>query len=397
MAELNFEDLSFEEEKDKIKVLFLKLFYFHINKQDLDKIGNFEIKKHIIEFKNIAQKRAERKFHQLLEKGFKELKNTLNNKPTIYIHKNSNMPLMGNVSFGLVDRGTNIIEIKPITSCNLSCIYCSVDEGRRPVDFVIEKDYLVDELKKLVKVKNIDNIEAHIASQGEPLLYAPLADLINDISGIKKVKTISIDTNGNLLTKEKADRLIKAGLTRFNFSINALDDKLANKIAGAYYDTKKIKEICTYISSKVDLIITPVMIPGINDKEMPKIIEFAKKLGADIGIQNFLSYKFGKNPVKPITYDEFYAKLKQWQDKYGIKLIKSIEDFNIVEAESPKKPFKKGEIIEAEIVCPGRLKYEKIAVAKERTISIPNCQKDKGKIKLKITRTKHNIFIGGMD
>ena len=43
---------------------------------------------------------------------------------------------------------------------------------------------------------------------------------------------------------------------------------------------------------------------------------------------------------------------------------------------------------------PGRLKNEKIAVAKERTISIPNCYKDKGKTKLKITRSKHNIFIG---
>ena len=37
---------------------------------------------------------------------------------------------------------------------------------------------------------------------------------------------------------------------------------------------------------------------------------------------------------------------------------------------------------------------EKIAVAKERTVSIPNCYKEKGRVRLKITRTKHNIFIG---
>ena len=45
-------------------------------------------------------------------------------------------------------------------------------------------------------------------------------------------------------------------------------------------------------------------------------------------------------------------------------------------------------------MLPGRLKNEKIAVAKERSISVPNCNKDKGKVRLKITRTKHNIFIG---
>ena len=38
-------------------------------------------------------------------------------------------------------------------------------------------------------------------------------------------------------------------------------------------------------------------------------------------------------------------------------------------------------------------KNEKIAIAGERLISIPNCYKE-GKIRIKITRTKHNIFFG---
>jgi len=401
---------SFDKKESRIRVDFLRIFYFHIPKKELEQIDDFTINKNTITFKNIQQKRAERKFYNLLEKGFRNLKNTLNNKPTTYIHKNSNIPLIGNVSFGLVDRDTNIIEIKPITSCNLKCIYCSVDEDKRPVDFIIEKDYLVEEFKKLVEHKGVDDIEAHIASQGEPLLYAPLTDLIKDISKLKEVKTISIDTNGTLLTKNKVNELIKAGLTRFNFSINSLDDKIAKKIAGTPYNIKKIKQIAKYISSKCNLIITPVLLPTINEKEIEKIIEFARDNKADIGIQNFLTYKMGRNPVKPMPFDKFYKALKEWEKTYKIKLIKSEKDFNIIKTEPLKKPFKKGEIIEAEIVCPGRLKNEKIAVAKERTISIPNCYKDKGslnskssncyessirnKIKLKITRTKHNIFIG---
>ena len=229
MAKLTFQDLSFEDKNDKIRVNFLRIFYFYFSKKELKQIDDFTTNKNSIFFKNIPQKKAERKFYLLLEKGFKELKNSLNNKPTIYIHKNSNIPLIGNVAFGLIDRNTNIIEIKPITSCNLKCIYCSVDEDKRIIDFIIEKDYLVEEFKKLVKFKN--NIEAHIASQGEPLLYAPLTELIKDLSKIKEVKTISIDTNGTLLTKNKVDELIKAGLTRFNFSINSLDEKIAKKIA----------------------------------------------------------------------------------------------------------------------------------------------------------------------
>jgi len=394
MAELLFQDLSFEEKKDSIRVNFLRIFYFNISKEDLNQIGNFNTEKNKITFKDIPQKKAERKFYTLLEKGFKGLKNSLNNKPTIYIHKNSNIPLIGNVAFGLVDRDTNITEVKPITSCNIRCIYCSVDEDKRPIDFVIEKDYLVEELKKLIKLKNTKNIEAHIASQGEPLLYEPLTELVKDISKIKEVTTISIDTNGTLLTKERVDELIKAGLTRFNLSINSLDEKLAGKIAGLPYNTKKTKKICRQIIKRANLIITPVFLPKINDKEMENIIRFAKEIKADIGIQNFLNYKLGRNPIKQVPFEEFYKKLEEWQNKYKIKLIKSEKDFNIEKTKPLKRPFKKGDIIEAEIICQGRLNNEKIAIAKERTISIPLCHKEKGRIKLRITRTKHNIFIG---
>ncbi len=409
MAKLSFEDLSFDEEGERIKVNFLRIFFFYLPKKDLEKIDDFTIEKNAISFKNISQEKAEKKFYMLLEKGFKDLKNGLNNKPAVYAHKNSGIPLIGNVAFGLIDRDTNVIEVKPITGCNLKCVYCSVDEDKRPVDFVVEEDYLAEEFRKLVEFKKVENIEAHIASQGEPLLYAALTELIKDLAKIKEVKVISIDTNGIMLTKNKVDELIDAGLTRFNFSINALDEKIAKEVAGCAYDIGKIKEICKYISGKANLIITPVLIPGVNDDEMPKIIEFAKELKADIGIQNFLNYKFGRNPVKHMGFEDFYDRLRGWEKKFGVKLIKSVEDFDIVKAKPLPKPFRKNEVVEADIVCIGRLPYEKIAVAKEtsegrfrkdkvfskRSISLPNCDK-KGKVRVKITRTKHNIFIGSV-
>jgi len=397
MAKLEFEDLSFEQNKDSIRVIFLNLFYFDVKNSDLNKIADFIVEKNSIDFKKIDEKRAGRKFNLILEKGFSNLKNKLTSKKAVYIHKNSGIPLIGNGAFGLVDRNTNIIEVKPITSCNLGCIYCSVDQNKRIVDFVIEKGYLIEEFKKLVEFKQVSNIEAHIASQGEPLLYAPIVDLVKDIAEIKQVKTISIDTNGVLLTKEFIDKLVEAGLTRFNLSINALEPALAKKIADSrFYDIKKIKEIAEYISKKCSLIIAPVLMRGVNDEEMPKIIEFAKSINADMGIQNFLPYKFGLNPVKPMPFENFYKKLEEWQDKYKVKLIKSVDDFNIKETKQLPKPFRKDEIVEAEIVCPGRLPGEKIAVAKQRSISIPNCIKEKGKVRIKITRAKHNIFIGAV-
>jgi len=391
MARFEFQDLGFNEIKDKIRVSFLRMFYFDIDKKELDKIGKFSIGKNFIEF-DVSEKKANKKFNYLLEDGFNNLKNKLNNKKTVYIHQNSGIPLIGYVAFGLVDRGTNLIEVKPVTSCNLKCIYCSVDDSKREVDFVIEEEYLALEFAKLVKFKG-DGIDAHIASQGEPLLYEPIVDLVKDISLVKGVKNISIDTNGLLLDEKKIDLLVEAGLTQVNLSIDAIDENIAKELAGKSYDVSKIKKIASYLADKVDLVLTPILVPGINDDEIPKIIEFSKKIKCRVGIQNFLSYKFGRNPVKGIGMDEFYSKLQKWEKDSGVKLILSEKDFNISKTKELEKPFKKGEIVKATIVSSGRLPNEKLAIAKGRIIAIPSCNKE-GKVNVKITRTKHNIFIG---
>ena len=402
MAELAFKDLSFEEKDQKVRVNFLKIFYFDIDKSILNGLGNFKINENKIEFFDINDKRAQRRFNTLLSKGFIQLKNRLNNKNTIYVHKNSGIPLIGTNYFGLIDRGTNLIEIKPITSCNLGCNYCSVDEGplsRRKADFVVEKDYLVEELKKLIDYKQEDYIDAHINAQGEPTLYADMVDLVADIAKIPQVKCISIDTNGTLLNKQLIDDLAAAGLTRINLSLNALDQEIADKMAGFPYNLKKVMALAEYIPKKMDLIIVPVWLPGYNDNELVKLAKFAQEIGAGkncpaIGIQNFLPYNFGRNPVKAVEMDVFYKKLQDLEQKHGINLINKEYMFNIKECKELPKPFKKGDIVKAELVCHGRLKNEMLAITQNRLISVPYCYKQEGSVKLKIKRTKHNIFLG---
>ncbi|MDP6586911.1 MAG: hypothetical protein QF535_19800, partial [Anaerolineales bacterium] len=190
-----------------------------------------------------------------------------------------------------------------------------------------------------------------------------------------------------------------AGLTRINLSLHALDEKTANKMAGTGYNLKKVMALAPYIAKKMDLIITPVWLPGYNDKELVKLAKFAQEIGAGkkcpaIGIQNFLPYHFGRNPVKSVDIVIFHKKLRDLEQKHSIKLICDESDFKIKKCRELPKPFKKGDIVKAEIICLGRLNKEMLAVAHSRVISIPNCYKDQGYVKLKIKRTKHNIFLG---
>lgn len=395
MEEISFKDLEFIEEKENLSIRLLNLFEFNIPIEELKKIGFEKAEKHKIFF---SSKNPERKFNLLILKHLTELKSKISGNKAVYIHSGSDTPLIGTLEFGIIDRNTSIIELRTHTGCNLNCIYCSVDQTRRKTDYIIEKDYLVEELKKVLEYKDEDNIEIHINPQGEPLLYKDLADLISDVSKIKYVKEISIDTNALLLTKEKADELIKAGITRFNISINSIDKNLASKMAGCKYSTENVLEVIKYINKKCDIILAPVWISGLNDSEIEKIIEFSKKLDNKykviIGIQNFLNYRYGKNPVKGKSWEEFRKFLERLEQKHNVKLILDFKkDFNIKPTKQLPKPFKKNEVIFAKIVCNGSLGNSKLAVAQDRIITIPNCARS-GEVKLKIVGEKHNIFVG---
>src|SRR3989344_1350195 len=154
MATLTFETLQFSDQPDQLQVDFLRMYSFSVPKTELADFGPMIVECNTLEFPEMGQGSAERKFNFLLSKGFLHLKNKLSGKPTVYIHKGSGIPLRGHIAFGLIDRGSNIM-----------CTYCSVNEDVRPVDFIVEKDYLVEEFKKLIAEKGVDGIEAHIASQ----------------------------------------------------------------------------------------------------------------------------------------------------------------------------------------------------------------------------------------
>ena len=403
MTQLHYQTLSFQLQEGHLDVSLLKLFHALIPKKEVEAIAPFTvIDPHTLQFQqrnNHQNQKIETKFSFLLEKHFEQLKNKLTGNSATYIHRNSGIPLIGNVAFGMAYRGSSIIEIKPVTSCNLDCVYCSISEGlsSQKHDFVVEKDYLLEELQKLVDFVN-ESVEIHIGVQGEPFLYNEMVELISDLQKINSVHTISIDTNGTLLNKEKIDLLAKNDKLQLNLSLDALDPMKAKEIAGVKsYNLEQVKSVISYASERLKVIVAPVLTDGYNNQEMEKIIGWIKTLPVQpiLGIQNFLKYKTGRSPAKEVSWPKFYARLDELEKKHQIKLRLSKDDFNIRETKELPKPFTVDEVVSAVIKCPDRFKNSVIAVAKDRNISVPKCQyvKDK-RIKVKIVRDKHNIFTG---
>jgi len=103
--------------------------------------------------------------------------------------------------------------------------------------------------------------------------------------------------------RRRITALEEAGLDRINLSMHALSSEKAVYLAGIpWFDIEKVQQAARIIAeSKIDLLIAPVYIPGVNDEEIPRLIEFALQTGAGkrwpiLGIQKFEHYRLGRSP-----------------------------------------------------------------------------------------------------
>ncbi len=320
----------------------------------------------------------------------------------VYVTRESGLPLLGHTAFGLIDRGTNLIQVRPVSGCNLNCIFCSVDEGvshSRKADYIVDTDYLVEEFAKLAALKGND-VEAHIDGQGEPFIYPYMLELLEKLRKVPQVKTISAQTNGMLLDAEKV-RAMEGLLDRVNLSISSLDDRKARMLAGTnLYDVEHAREVAREVAaSKIDLLLAPVWVPGFNDEEIPRIIEFGLEIGAGkrwpaFGIQNYVRYQFGKKVKgKPVKFSEFFRRLEEYEKQYGVRLRLTPADFGIHKAPAPPKVFKKGERLRLKLVAPGRVFGEMLAVDRGRIIGVLTDRPAGATVFAEVTRTTDGVYV----
>jgi len=326
----------------------------------------------------------------------------------IRITEESQIPLLGSLYFGIIDRGTNILQVRPSCGCNINCPFCSVDAGpkstTRATSYEVEMEYLLSAVDEIARFKG-EGVECHIDSPGEPLMYHRIPELVAGLRAIDCVKTISLQTNGTLLDAAKIAALESAGLDRINLSMHALDPEIARTLAGVdWFDIEQVSNAARAVAqSRIDLLIAPVSIPGINDAEIPKLIRFAQEIGAGkrfppLGIQKFEHYRYGRSPkgVKAQSWWQFFNRsIKEWEKESGLVLRLDAErDFGTVRRAFVPLTLAKGEKVTVEIRAPGWIHGEMLGVARNRVVSVYNCPKTIGQVRVKIVSTKHNIYTG---
>uniref|UniRef100_A0A7C2ZP45 Radical SAM protein n=1 Tax=Ignisphaera aggregans TaxID=334771 RepID=A0A7C2ZP45_9CREN len=304
---------------------------------------------------------------------------TSRGKYFIYV---DDLPLVGHIAFGVIDRCTNVLQIRPTTVCPYNCIYCSVDAGpfsrHRLSEFIVEGKLLVKWVKRVYEAKMGEVVEGLIDGVGEPATHPEIVYIVNELK--KFLPRVAMESRGLTLSKNLIDKLSEAGLDRINLSIDTLNPNKIKYIQGAvWFDVKHVMDIVEYIvkNTSIDVHLTPVWLPGLNDKDIEEIIDWGLKIGVGkkfppFGIQKYEVHKYGRHApkVRQVGWDAFRDFVDRLEQKYGIPLYHKNIDFGIRKTRCYPRKFKRGDVISATIVSPGWLKNEVIAVDKDFDIAI---------------------------
>jgi MoaA/NifB/PqqE/SkfB family radical SAM enzyme len=147
------------------------------------------------------------------------------------------------------------VYIEATRYCNLKCFYCllstqddqdgalhklglgitHMDQERFPT--------LVEQLQQFPKgIKRVV-----FSGLGEPLMNPHLPDMIRRVADARIADRIEVITNGLLITKKKADELIRSGLTNINISIQGTDSDQYVRSCQKAIDYPKLVENLTYL------------------------------------------------------------------------------------------------------------------------------------------------------
>lgn len=192
------------------------------------------------------------------------------------------------------------VYIEQTRVCNLKCFYCihsTRDEENgefKKLNYEIKhmdfEKYLkiVEHLSEFPK----DGIKRIVFSGlGEPLTNPRLPEMIKLIADKKIASRIEIITNGLLLTPELSNKLVDAGLTNINISIQGLNSEKYKEVCGQKINFDKFIENLKYLyknKKNTQIYIKAIDATFENKEEENKFYEIFSPMANKIYIEHLI-------------------------------------------------------------------------------------------------------------
>jgi len=206
--------------------------------------------------------------------------------------------------------------------CNLQCSHCYVDANSLETDELttVERFSVIDRLKEA-------GVVSLNFSGGEPLMRGDIFDVAeyahkNDIS-------ISISTNGTLIDKDCAKRLVECGIRSVDISLDGIRPKTHEKIRnvkGCFDQAVSGIKNCVKLGDFKDIIVNTTL-TKLTLGEIPEIYQFVKNLGVSRYYvsrilptgrgKNFLEFDVSreeKMDILDFLYQKFHSSVREGDD-----------------------------------------------------------------------------------
>lgn len=200
---------------------------------------------------------------------------------------------------GLVDpfgRRVNSLRISVIQRCDLNCFFCHREGESNPHGVMSP-----EEIEAIVSTAAFLGVRKIKLTGGEPLLREDIVEVVRRISPY--ADEVSMTTNA-LHLAEKARELREAGLRRVNVSLHSACPEVFKEITG----WNVLPEVKEGVMAAIEAGLRPVklnmvVMKGVNDLEIPEMIDFAKDLGATLQLIEYQPLERGAEDWERYHYD----------------------------------------------------------------------------------------------
>jgi cyclic pyranopterin phosphate synthase len=188
-------------------------------------------------------------------------------------------------------RVVTYLRVSVTDRCNLRCFYC-LPRGDERCGRLSQLD--MSEIAEIIGVGVTLGIRKVRITGGEPLVRPGVIDLIRDLRALPGIADLALSTNGTLLAAHAAD-LKAAGLMRVNVSLDSLQPAVFYAISGR----RDLDRVVAGIDAARDAGLAPlklnvVVMRGVNDGELPAILDFAAQHAAQVRFIEYMPLGLGQ-------------------------------------------------------------------------------------------------------
>ena len=204
------------------------------------------------------------------------------------------------------------IELELSNACNYRCGFCpyAFKKEDMPKGFDLPKNEKImdfDLIKKVIDEGSKNGLMAlELGYNTEPLIYKKLFNVIS-YARQKSILDIRMSSNGRNLNGVVAKKLIEAGLTHLNVSIDAFSKATYKKVRASIYYEEVVQNVLNFIKirDKLNLRLPSVRVSFVetseNTHEVSDFVKFWEKEVDLIAVQSLVSYSNTPDHLKKKT------------------------------------------------------------------------------------------------